>query len=71
MYFTDRGIEELGERRGEDQVTPGWLAARLQAFAGLHPGSGVPGQPAGHLAGPRRRGRRAVNSTSPGSLAGG
>ena len=72
MYFTDRGIEELGERRGEDQVTLGWLAARLQAFAGLHPESGVPGQPAGHLAGPRRRrGRRAVNSTSPGSLAGG
>ena len=71
MYFTDRGIEELGERRGEDQVTLGWLAARLQAFAGLHPESGVPGL-AGHLAGPRRRrGRRAVNSTSPGSLAGG
>ena len=44
MYFTDRGIEELGERRGEDQVTPGWLAARLQAFAGLHPESGVPGR---------------------------
>jgi hypothetical protein len=33
--------------RGEDQVTPGWLAARLQAFAGLHPESGVP---AGRLA---------------------
>ena len=42
MYFTDQGIEERGEPRGEDQVTPGWLAARLQAFAGLHPGSGVP-----------------------------
>lgn len=27
MYFTDRGIEELGERRGEEQVTLGWLAA--------------------------------------------
>lgn len=24
MYFTDRGIEELGERRGEEQVTLGW-----------------------------------------------
>ncbi len=47
MYFTDRGIEELGERRGEDQVTLGWLAARLQAFAGLHPGCRVP---AGRLA---------------------
>jgi hypothetical protein len=35
VYFTDRGIEELRERRGEDQVTLGWLAARLQAFTGL------------------------------------
>ena len=33
--------------RGENQVTLGWLAARLQAFAGLHPESGVPaGRPA-------------------------
>lgn len=47
MYFTDRGIEELGERRGEEQVTLGWLAARLQSFAGLHPGLDVP---AGRLA---------------------
>jgi Family of unknown function (DUF6104) len=37
VYFTDRGIEELDERRGEDQVTLGWLAARLQAFVDLHP----------------------------------
>ena len=50
MYFTDRGIEELGERRGEDQVTLGWLAARLQAFAGLHPESGVPARLATWLA---------------------
>ncbi len=42
MYFTDRGIEELGERRGEDQVTPGRLAARLQAFVDLHPDFDVP-----------------------------
>lgn len=47
MFFTDRGIEELGERRGEEQVTLGWLAARLEAFAGLHPGFDVP---AGRLA---------------------
>lgn len=39
MHFTDRGIEELRDWRGEDQVTLGWLAARLQAFAGLHPES--------------------------------
>jgi hypothetical protein len=37
VYFTDRGIEELDDRRGEEQVTLGWLAARLQAFADLHP----------------------------------
>ena len=42
MYFTDRGIEELDERRGEDQVTLGWLAARLRAFADLHPEFDVP-----------------------------
>ncbi|MGH3154156.1 MAG: hypothetical protein ACRDOB_25985 [Streptosporangiaceae bacterium] len=48
-------------------MTLGWLAARLQAFAGLHPGSGA-GRPAGP---PRRRGRRAVNRASPGLLAGG
>jgi len=42
VYFTDRGIEELDERRGEDQVTLGWLAARLQAFVDLHPEFDVP-----------------------------
>ena len=40
--FTDRGIEELDERRGGDQVTLGWLAARLQAFVDLHPDFDVP-----------------------------
>lgn len=42
VYFTDRGIEELDERRGEEQVTLGWLAARLQPFVDLHPGFEVP-----------------------------
>jgi hypothetical protein len=37
MYFTDRGIEELADRRGGDQVTLGWLAERLRAFVDLHP----------------------------------
>ena len=37
MYFTDRGIEELGERRGEDLVTLSWLALRLQSFVDLNP----------------------------------
>lgn len=42
MYFTDRGIEELDERRGEEQVTLGWLAICLQTFADAHPEFGVP-----------------------------
>ena len=37
MYFTDRGIEELLARRGDDQVTLAWLADRLQEFVDLHP----------------------------------
>ncbi|MGZ4452893.1 MAG: DUF6104 family protein [Nocardioides sp.] len=37
MYFTDRGLEELASRRGEDQVSLGWLADRLQTFVDLHP----------------------------------
>ena len=37
MYFTDRGLEELEERRGEDRVTLGWLAERLREFVDLNP----------------------------------
>jgi Family of unknown function (DUF6104) len=37
MYFTDRGIEELVDRRGDEQVTIGWLADRLQRFVDEHP----------------------------------
>ncbi len=37
MYFTDRGIEELAERRGEEQVTLSWLADRLQSFVDANP----------------------------------
>lgn len=37
MYFTDRGIEELEQRRGEETVTLGWLAAQLQVFVDLNP----------------------------------
>jgi uncharacterized protein DUF6104 len=37
MYFTDRGIEELMERRGEDQVSLAWLAERLRDFVDLNP----------------------------------
>lgn len=37
MYFTDRGIEELAERRGEEEFTLGWLAEKLTEFVDLHP----------------------------------
>lgn len=37
MYFTDRGIEELESRRGDDEVTLGWLAEQLRTFVDLHP----------------------------------
>lgn len=37
MYFTDRGIEELDERRGEEQVTLSWLAERLRVFVDANP----------------------------------
>ncbi|MFI7573568.1 DUF6104 family protein [Micromonospora sp. NPDC049497] len=37
MYFTDRGIEELVERRGEEQVSIEWLAERLRDFVDLNP----------------------------------
>jgi hypothetical protein len=38
MYFTDRGIEELEERRGDEEVTLGWLAQKLRAFVDANPG---------------------------------
>ncbi|MFZ2502801.1 MAG: DUF6104 family protein [Nocardioides sp.] len=37
MYFTDRGIEELAARRGEEEVTFAWLADRLVEFTDIHP----------------------------------
>jgi hypothetical protein len=37
MYFTDRGIEELIERRGEESVTLEWVASQLTAFVDAHP----------------------------------
>jgi hypothetical protein len=37
MYFTDRGIEELESRRGDEEVTLAWLAERLQSFVDLNP----------------------------------
>jgi hypothetical protein len=37
VYFTDRGIEELIERRGEDEVTLAWLGERLRVFVDEFP----------------------------------
>ena len=42
MYFTDRGIEELTERRGGEQVTVDWLAERLRDFVDLFPDFEIP-----------------------------
>jgi hypothetical protein len=37
MYFTDRGIEELESRRGDESVSFAWLAEQLRVFVDLHP----------------------------------
>jgi hypothetical protein len=37
MYFTDAGIEELDNRRGDEQVSVSWLAERLRDFVDLNP----------------------------------
>lgn len=42
MYATDRGVEELEARRGEEQVALAWLAERLREFVDLNPEFEVP-----------------------------
>ena len=42
MYFTDRGIEELQRRRGEEDVSLDWLAERLREFVDLYPDFEIP-----------------------------
>lgn len=37
MYFTDRGLEELERRRGDDEVTLAWVAEQLRIYVDLHP----------------------------------
>ncbi|MHB8340094.1 MAG: DUF6104 family protein [Mycobacteriales bacterium] len=37
MYFTDRGIEELISRRGEETVSLAWVAERLRDFVDERP----------------------------------
>ncbi|MCW2715355.1 MAG: hypothetical protein JWN88_2402 [Frankiales bacterium] len=42
MYFTDRGLEELAERRGEETVSLAWLAERMRQFVDANPEFEVP-----------------------------
>jgi hypothetical protein len=42
VYFTDRGIEELEGRRGEEEVTLAWLGERLREFVDLNPEFEIP-----------------------------
>jgi len=42
MHFTDRGIEELRERRGDEDVSIDWLAERLREFVDINPDFEVP-----------------------------
>jgi hypothetical protein len=42
MYFTDRGIEELQTRRGDEEVSLAWLAERLVEFVDLNPDFEIP-----------------------------
>jgi hypothetical protein len=42
MYFTDRGLEELVERRGAESVTLEWVAERLRDFLDQNPEFEVP-----------------------------
>jgi hypothetical protein len=37
VYDTDRGIEELDRRRGDETVTLSWVAEQLRSFVDLHP----------------------------------
>jgi hypothetical protein len=42
VYFTDRGIEELEHRRGEEEVSFAWLSEQLRTFVDLNPEFEVP-----------------------------
>ncbi len=58
VYFTDRGIEELDDRRGDEQVLIVWLAERLRDFVDDHPGVRGHDRQPGQLAGPAGRRQR-------------
>jgi hypothetical protein len=37
VYHTDRGLEELEDRRGQEEFTFSWLAAKLRDFVDDNP----------------------------------
>ena len=37
MYVTDRGLEELNQRRGEESITFEWLTDQMRTFVDLNP----------------------------------
>lgn len=42
VYFTDRGLEELEQRRGDEEFSFGWLAEQMRTFVDLNPEFEVP-----------------------------
>lgn len=42
MYFTDRGIEELQRRRGDEEMSIDLLAERMREFVDLNPEFEIP-----------------------------
>ena len=42
MYFTDRGIEELQKRRGDEEMSIDLLAERMREFVDLNPEFEIP-----------------------------
>ncbi len=42
MYFTDRGLEELETRRGDEEVSLAWVADRMREFVDIYPEFEVP-----------------------------
>ena len=75
MYFTDRGIEELVERRGAETVTLEWVGEQLRTFVDAHPEFETPierarparavARPADAVTGSRRSGSSSLRRQPP------
>ncbi len=42
MYFTDRGLEELSNRKGSESTTFEWLVDQMRTFVDLNPEFEIP-----------------------------